>query len=196
MGVSPRLGRALLLAAVILTAGAGAAFATGHVSASGTSGTAGTKGDKGDSGSAGGTGAAGSVGATGAAGPPGAKGADGALGPQGPPGASGPVGAQGPQGPAGPSSLIAFGMVNFGTLQSSSGNVGSVTWQAFCSCYEIDLTAVSYYYLTYTTVVTPIEFGGVVSATTGSIGGHLQVYLLDNTGTKVQGEFSFAVFKH
>jgi len=98
----------------------------------------------------------------------------------------------------GPSSPIAFGYIEAdGSVASSSGNV-SASWESGSQWYRISITGESYFFNNYVTTITP---GGdpnnnparAYLITSG--GGDMLVYLLDNTGARVQGRFQFVTFK-
>lgn len=121
----------------------------------------------------------------------------GAVGPQGPRGETGPAGAAGVQGPQGiqgepgPNMIVAMGNVLANGSVSCGYNVGSVSWDAANSRYQITLTGVNYVPTDYVTVVTP---GGEFLGRYDGLSGRLLVYLYDLSG-QAQGPFSFIVLK-
>lgn len=71
---------------------------------------------------------------------------------------------------------IALGFINSaGTVMSGTGNF-TCTWSAAYSRYEITISGESYYYSSYTTVVTPSAYGFKQLWFTGSVSGDLLVY--------------------
>jgi hypothetical protein len=89
---------------------------------------------------------------------------------------------------------IAYGVVtSAGAVSDGSGN-WTVSWNATTMWYVITITGENYFYLNDTTVVTPAA-GTPLIATTNSASGTLLVELYNLSGTRVQGNFSFAVFR-
>jgi len=73
-------------------------------------------------------------------------------------------------------------------------NVASSTWNSGIQRYEISITGVNYYHGDYVTIVTLLGTDARM-VTTGSISNKLTVYIYDETGTKVQTQFHFMVYK-
>lgn len=89
---------------------------------------------------------------------------------------------------------IAYGAVSSaGTATSGSGNY-TVTWDAASSRYVVDITGESYFFSSYTTIVTPAS-SSIHRFRTSSVGGNLLVYLYNSSGTLSQGNFHFTTFK-
>ena len=90
---------------------------------------------------------------------------------------------------------IAYGCINAdGTIASGSGNF-SASWDSVNSRYLISFTGESYYYNTYTTVVTLISNPRMVA--TSSVSGSLMVkFYTDSSTLDTSGNrFSFVVYK-
>ncbi len=76
-----------------------------------------------------------------------------------------------------------------------TSNVTSVSWDTPNSRYIITISGETYHYLSYVTFVT-LDLGGTARyAKTNSVSGKLLVYLYDNSGVGVQGNFQFVTFK-
>jgi hypothetical protein len=91
---------------------------------------------------------------------------------------------------------LAYGQVQGGAIvpQATTENVLGVTWNAAQQRYAIDLADVNFYFPHFTTVVTPTG-SSPLFATVNSVGGDLLVMLYDAAGNKVQGNFSFVIFR-
>jgi len=88
---------------------------------------------------------------------------------------------------------VAFGVVmNAGQKQSGSTNWSS-TYNATYKRYEITITGQSYYYLNFSTLVTPT--GDVRYCRTDSVDNKLLVYCYDQGGAVQQARFAFTTFK-
>ncbi|MCG8330897.1 MAG: hypothetical protein MI974_24610 [Chitinophagales bacterium] len=88
---------------------------------------------------------------------------------------------------------IAYGMIRpNATIGTGTGNF-SCSWNNSIKRYEITIDDESYYYQNYITQVTPISGGREV--TTSSVGGKLLVYMYDNNGNRIQGNFQFLTYK-
>jgi hypothetical protein len=89
---------------------------------------------------------------------------------------------------------IAYGSVaSDGTILAGTPNF-SVTWDSAISWYLITITGESYSFITYVTTVTPIGFSAIIPATFSS-SGKLAVSLLTSSGTRIQSDFAFVVYK-
>jgi len=89
---------------------------------------------------------------------------------------------------------IAYAAINSnGTIAKGTPNV-SCSWNASLKQYEITISDERYYYNDYVTVVTPMG-GSPRMACTASIGGKLLIYIFDLTGTRIQEDFSFVMYK-
>lgn len=89
----------------------------------------------------------------------------------------------------------AFGFIqSAGTTSSGSGNY-TVTWVGgTTNRYEITITGESYFFSSYTTIITPTD-AAIKSFRVSSVGGKLLVYLENASGTSIQGNFQFLTFK-
>lgn len=88
---------------------------------------------------------------------------------------------------------IAFGVVyRDGSKQSGTDNWSSL-YNSTYKRYEIKINGESYYYLKYTTVITPA--GDVRYCRSSSVGGKLLVYCYDKSGSASSTRFGFATFK-
>ncbi|WP_417600886.1 hypothetical protein [Owenweeksia hongkongensis] len=89
---------------------------------------------------------------------------------------------------------LAFGSISStATIHSGSGGY-TVTYDNVSNRYEIIITGETYHYTNYTTVVTAAS-STVKSFRTSSVNGKLLVYLYNSTGTLIQGNFHFIVYK-
>lgn len=87
---------------------------------------------------------------------------------------------------------IAFGFVtSTGNVTSGSGNFTCI-YNAALNRYEITITGESYFFSSYTTVVTPSING---YARTSSVNGKLLVFLQDSSGNPISGNFQFVTYK-
>lgn len=100
-------------------------------------------------------------------------------------------GDQTPQQTAGP---IAKAFIEDDASIANAVNVDSVTWNASAQRYEITISGESYYYNDYVTSVTIADLDARHSRT-GSGNNDLFVYLYDDTGNLVQGNFQFVTYK-
>ncbi len=89
---------------------------------------------------------------------------------------------------------IAYGTVTSAGAFSSGSSNFTVSWDATQNWYLISIPGESYFFLNYTTMVTPASATPLI-ATTSSVSGQLIVQLFNLSGTRVQSTFSFAVFK-
>jgi hypothetical protein len=97
-------------------------------------------------------------------------------------------------GTANPATPIAYGCIaTDGSVYSGTPNV-SCTLNVAQTRYEITISGETYYYPSYTTVVSPIG-AAVRTSTTSSVSGKLLVYIFDGSGNKVQNTFQFVVYK-
>ena len=88
---------------------------------------------------------------------------------------------------------IAFGVVlNDGTKQSGTANWSS-SFNSSLKRYEIAISGESYFYLNYSTLITPT--GDVRFCRSDSVGGKLLVYCYDQSGAVQPARFSFTTFK-
>lgn len=88
---------------------------------------------------------------------------------------------------------IAYGFVNSaGSIVTGTSNVSS-TWNSAGNRYEITIAGETYYYNQYITVITPS--GSSVVPYTNSSAGKLWVTLKNLSGTSVQENFQFVVYK-
>ena len=88
---------------------------------------------------------------------------------------------------------IAFGVIyNNGSKQSGTPNWTS-SYNSAYKRYEIKITGENYYYLRYTTVITPA--GDVRYCRSSSGSGKLLVYCYDKSGNSSSARFGFATFK-
>lgn len=89
---------------------------------------------------------------------------------------------------------LAFGVVySDGSKRSGTANWSS-TYNPWYRRYEVTINGESYYYLDYTTAVTPA--GDVRFCRTSSVSGKLLVYCYDANGNAATSRFGFATFKH
>jgi hypothetical protein len=86
---------------------------------------------------------------------------------------------------------IAFGSVYGNAIVSGSGNFTLTRNSA--GNYSITISGESYYFSSYTTVVTPLAFTGFV--TTNSVSGNLLIYTYSATGVQTDAGFQFVVYK-
>jgi len=90
---------------------------------------------------------------------------------------------------------IAFGYINSnGTVSVSSGNITS-TYNSASSRYEITITGESYFFNQYVTVVTPGGAAIVDDWRVSSGSGAMYVYLRNDSGSGIQGDFMFVTYK-
>jgi hypothetical protein len=89
---------------------------------------------------------------------------------------------------------IAYGTVTSAGVFSTGSSNFTVSWDATNSWYLITITGESYFLTSYTTVVTPAG-SNILIPMTNSVGGQLIVELYNLSGTRIQGNFAFAVFK-
>ena len=88
---------------------------------------------------------------------------------------------------------LAFGVVySDGAKQSGTPNWTSA-YNSTYQRYEISITNENYYYLNYTTLITPA--GDARFCRSDSVGGKLLVYCYDKTGVAQQTRFGFTTFK-
>ena len=93
----------------------------------------------------------------------------------------------------------AIGPIAYGSIASNS-SIGSgsggytVSYDGSNNRYEITITGENYFYLNYTTMVTP-ESSTVRAFRTSSSGGKLLIYLYNSAGIPIQGNFNFIVYK-
>lgn len=89
---------------------------------------------------------------------------------------------------------VAYGFVGTtGGVLSGSGNY-SASWVAASSRYEIAITGESYFWTLYTTNVTGAS-SAIEKTRVSSSAGKLVVYLYDDTGASIQGNFQFTTYK-
>lgn len=100
-------------------------------------------------------------------------------------------GDQTPQRTAGP---VAKAFIEEDTTIANAVNVDSVTWNATAQRYEITISGQSYYFNEYVTSVTIADLDARHSRT-GSGNGDLFVYLYDDAGNLVQGNFQLVTYK-
>ncbi len=87
---------------------------------------------------------------------------------------------------------FAFGNISLaGAIYSGTGNF-TCSWNT--SEYLIAITGVTYFYSTYTTVVTINDINTPLVATTNSIGGNLIVKIYNLSGNPVQAPFEFVIY--
>jgi len=90
---------------------------------------------------------------------------------------------------------VAYGTINgTGTISAGSGNF-TVTYNSTSTWYEIAIIGESYYFPSYTTVVTPINLNTPLIATTYSGSNKLIVTIFNLSNAKVQNTFSFVVYR-
>lgn len=94
--------------------------------------------------------------------------------------------------------LDAAGALAFGTVYTSgtkwSGTPNwSSSYNAAYTRYEITIDNEYYYYLNYTTILTPA--GDVVFCRSSSVGGKLLVYCYDKNGSPATARFGFVTYK-
>ena len=91
---------------------------------------------------------------------------------------------------------VAYGKVQSTAVRetASTDNVLGVTWDAVHDRYVVDIEDVNFMFNDFTTVVTP-SGSNPLFATASSVGGDLLVTLFDAAGNKVQGGFSFIIFR-
>jgi hypothetical protein len=88
---------------------------------------------------------------------------------------------------------IAFGTVNkSGVKQSGTSNWNSL-YKSSNKRYEVKINGENYYYLKYTTVITPA--GDVGYCRSSSVGGKLLIYCYNKAGNGISARFGFATFK-
>jgi hypothetical protein len=88
---------------------------------------------------------------------------------------------------------IAFGvMLSNGLKQSGTANWSS-TYNATYKRYEITITGQNYYYLNFSTLVTPT--GDIRYCRTDSVGGKLLIYCYDQSGAVQPARLAFTTFK-
>ena len=88
---------------------------------------------------------------------------------------------------------LAHGTVNAGGIrQSGTGNWTS-RYNSRFKRYEITISGERYYYLRYSTLVTPA--GDIRYCRSSSVGGKLLVYCYDRNGTVQPSRFGFVTFK-
>lgn len=91
------------------------------------------------------------------------------------------------------SAPIAFGVISSnGQKQSGTANWSSA-YSATYKRYEITITGQNYYYLSFTTLVTPA--GDNRFCRTDSVGGKLLVYCYDQSGAVQPARLAFTTFK-
>jgi hypothetical protein len=96
-------------------------------------------------------------------------------------------------------SAVSGGPLAFGTILSNGNRYSGTpnwtsTYNATYKRYEISIQGESYYYLRYTTNVTPA--GDVRFCRSSSVGGKLLVYCYDKNGNTAASRFAFATFKN
>lgn len=91
---------------------------------------------------------------------------------------------------------VAYGKINATAVRedASTSNVQGVTWDAVNERYVVNLEGVNFMFNDFTTVVTP-SGSNPRFATVDSVGGDLLVTLFNTAGAKVQGGFSFVIFR-
>ncbi len=90
---------------------------------------------------------------------------------------------------------IAFGYINSnGTVSVSSGNI-TATYNSASSRYEITIIGESYFFNQYITVVTPGGSAIVDDWRVSSGNGAMYVYLKNDSGSGIQGDFMFLTYK-
>jgi subtilisin family serine protease len=88
---------------------------------------------------------------------------------------------------------LAFGTVWFsGAKQTGTANWSS-TFNPTYNRYEIAISGENYYYLNYSTIVTPA--GDVRFCKSSSVGGKLLVYCYDSNGNPATSRFAFVTYK-
>jgi hypothetical protein len=88
---------------------------------------------------------------------------------------------------------IAFGVIlSNGQKQSGTGNWSS-TYNSSLKRYEVTITGQNYYYLSYSTLLTPA--GDVRYCRTDSVGGKLLIYCYDASGAVQPARVAFTTFK-
>lgn len=96
--------------------------------------------------------------------------------------------------PAFQTSPLAYGYVfTNGAIGSGSGNF-TATWNPTYKWYAISITGISYYYSSYSTVVTTTLPYGNTNCQTDSVGGQLLVLCYTSSGAQTQADFGFIVF--
>jgi len=89
---------------------------------------------------------------------------------------------------------LAYGYIfTTGSIASGSGNF-TATWNPTYKWYAISITGISYYYSSYSTVVTTTLPYGDTNCQTDSVSGQLLVQCFTTSGTAVQADFGFIVF--
>ncbi len=89
---------------------------------------------------------------------------------------------------------IAFGSISSSAAISSGSGGYTVVYDNTSNRYEITITGETYHFTNYTSLVTPAS-STVSSFRTSSVSGKLLVYLYNSTGTPIQGNFHFIVYK-
>ena len=119
------------------------------------------------------------------------------TGPQGDTGDTGATGATGPQGSQGdpgPNMIVAMGSYSTISGLTHSYNVDSCTWDPTFQRYNITITDYNIDTRYCVPMVTP-KSHSAITASAGSIGNSMVVYLWDSSGNPVQGHFSFMVLE-
>jgi hypothetical protein len=89
---------------------------------------------------------------------------------------------------------LAYGYVfESGTIGSGSGNF-TATWNPTYKWYAITITGISYYFSSYSTVVTTSVPYGNTNCQTDSVSGQLLVRCYTSSGAQTQADFGFIVF--
>lgn len=89
---------------------------------------------------------------------------------------------------------IAYGFItSAGSTASGSGNYGSA-WVSANNRYEITITGESYFWQSYSTIVTG-STSSIYRIRVSSVNGKLIIYLYSSTGSLIQGNFQFITYK-
>jgi hypothetical protein len=89
---------------------------------------------------------------------------------------------------------ICFGAVSSGgSIDSGTGNF-SVTHSSGTGIYTIGITGESYSFITYNTIVTPVGLSAILTSTFSS-SGNLVIRLFNTSGTLIDADFCFVVYK-
>ena len=92
------------------------------------------------------------------------------------------------------STPLAYGYVyESGSIASGSGNF-TASWNASSKWYAISIISISYYYSSYSTVVTTSVPYGNTNCQTDSVSGQLLVRCYTGSGAQTQADFGFIVF--
>ncbi|WP_417199728.1 hypothetical protein [Bizionia sp.] len=89
---------------------------------------------------------------------------------------------------------LAYGFVQSnGNVSSGSGNFSAV-WEASSNRYEITIDGENYFYRFYTTNVT-CSSSNIIRERVNSANGKLLIYLYNDAGLAIQGDFQFVTYK-